>query len=109
MKKQIEEVQNYFKSKLVNGDYEPVEFTPNYVRVIVDSNFAFTIWVGNDGKFCRQWNYMDNQFMLLTEFSEIERNECFNNVNKIIEANTEKIRIDKIEALKSELAKLENI
>jgi len=109
MEAKIKEVQDYFKSKLVNGDYTPIEFTPNYVRVIVDGKFNFIIWIGNSAKYCRQWSYLDNQFMILTEFSESECVDCFNNVTRIIEANAEKVRLEKIEALKSELAKLETI
>jgi len=107
MKTKISEVQEYFKNKIINGDYEPVAFEPNYVKVKVDNEFDFIIWVGNSYMYCKQWAFMDNQFMLLPEFTESESTECFKNVTALIEENTENIRIAKIEKLKAELIQLE--
>lgn len=107
MKTKISEVQDYFKNKIINGDYEVVSFEPNYVKVQIDSQFDFIIWTGNSALYCKQWRYMDNQFMLLTEFTESESAECFKNVTALIEENSENIRIAKIEKLKAELIQLE--
>jgi len=107
MKTKISEVQQYFKNKIVNGDYDVVTFETNHVKVKVDNEFDFIIWTGNSTLYCKQWAFMDNQFMLLPEFTESESTECFKNITAKIEDNSENIRIAKIEKLKAELIQLE--
>lgn len=47
MKEKIAEVQSYFKNKLLTGEFEVIEITENYVNVVIDGEYPFSIWVGN--------------------------------------------------------------
>ena len=47
MKEMIKKCQQYFKNKLLAGEFEVIEITENYVNVVIDSEYPFSIWVGN--------------------------------------------------------------
>ena len=47
MKKQIKKVQDYFKSKLLSFDFEIKHVSEHIMRIIIDSEYEFTIWIGN--------------------------------------------------------------
>lgn len=46
MRKKIKEVQDYFKNKLLSGQFKVVKITEHVLSVTVDE-FPFFIWVGN--------------------------------------------------------------
>lgn len=47
MKQQIDEVCNYFKSKLVSGDFDVKDSQQHTVEVEVDGEYRFHIWTAN--------------------------------------------------------------
>lgn len=108
MKTKIEEVQQYFKNKLLAGEYTAEDFNDGYFTAIVDNEYEFKIWHGNDGRYCKSWNSIGNFFMQLPEFTKEESAEMWGNASKIIAENSERIRLEKIEKLTEELNKLKS-
>ncbi len=47
MKKQIKKVQDYFKSKLLSFDFRIKRVDEHTMLIIIDSEYEFTIWIGN--------------------------------------------------------------
>lgn len=47
MEKEIKKVEDYFKNKLLSGDFEVSETKEHTVKLIIDSKYVFTIWTGN--------------------------------------------------------------
>lgn len=47
MQAKIKEVQDYFKSKILNGEFEVSKITEYKIHLVVDSKFEFVIWAGN--------------------------------------------------------------
>lgn len=47
MKEKIEEVQAYFKSKMLNGEFTIVRMTQFTAELLIDGEFKFVIWTGN--------------------------------------------------------------
>lgn len=108
MKTKIEEVQQYFKNKLLAGEYQSKDFNDGYFTAIVDGEYQFMIWHNNDGRFCRSWEAIGNFFMHLPEFTKEESAEMWGNASKIIAENSERIRLEKIAKLEEELNKLKS-
>ena len=76
MKEKIEEVQQYFKNKLLSGDFEITEISENLCKIKVDSEYIFTIWIGNLIKYSttvKPWNYGYNDMIVnLTDDESIQ-------------------------------------
>jgi hypothetical protein len=106
METKISEVQNYFKQKLIKGEYEGSNFNDSYFTATIDGLYNFIIWVGNSEKFCRTWNAIGNFFMVLPDFTEYESIETFKSASRIMSENSKRITAEKIEKLESELNKL---
>lgn len=47
MEEKINEVENYFKNKLLNGEYEVVKQTEHVLTVSIDNLYIFNIWIAN--------------------------------------------------------------
>ena len=110
MKKQIEEVQQYFKSKLLTGSFQVLDVNQNYIKVNVEG-YVFMIWVGDTGNpiYCKPWTSLGYSFMVLPDFTEDESIILYNYCSKIIAENAERIRTEKIAKLEDELNKLKTI
>jgi len=47
LEKKIEDIQNYFKGKILSGDFEEVQSTRHEWWIKVDNKFDFIFWVAN--------------------------------------------------------------
>ena len=47
MKEKIKEVQDYFKKKLLSGQFKVTEISEHLLHITIDGNYTFCIWVGN--------------------------------------------------------------
>jgi hypothetical protein len=69
MEKQIREVQQYFKDKILAKDFEIKKIGTYSLEIIIDNQYLFTIWIGNlllipEGVklFTERYNFMDVPF-----------------------------------------------
>jgi hypothetical protein len=90
MKTKIKEVQNYFKSKLINGDFEVSEGNYSWIRVIVDKDYTFTVYIPSIHEMCSQFNPTGEDFMVL-DISDDEGKAMYNKFYKIHEWITIKL------------------
>lgn len=92
----IKEVQNYFKGKIVSGDYEIIDYDRYITGICVDEKYPFTFWTGNgapnigiyfdcgyksfmDIKFIGEekkiiWDYLNTKIEILKARKELEKN-----------------------------------
>ena len=105
MKKQIEEIQNYFVNKITACDFDNLEFIPfqhNSIEIKLQvDGYCFQFIFNTEYKTIYQ-SIFDN-FMKI----EIPNNRLLNIIDLINERESQ-IKDEKIEKLKSELDKLEN-
>jgi hypothetical protein len=47
IKEKLLEVQQYFKQKILNGEFEIKKITEYWMTILVDGEFQFTLWIGN--------------------------------------------------------------
>lgn len=47
----LKEVNEYFKNKVLKGDYEFLECTEHTASVLIDQKHKFTFWTSNDPKY----------------------------------------------------------
>ena len=65
MKEKIQEVQSYFKEKLLRGEFDIIERGQYTYIVSIDEEYNFSIWMENDAK-NRKLNTIANlSFMML--------------------------------------------
>ena len=66
MKEKIKEVQQYFANKILNGDYNIRNISQYTIRIVIDNEYNFTLWVANDGlnfgTYESVMNFMNIQF-----------------------------------------------
>jgi hypothetical protein len=93
MKNKIKEVQDYFKAKILAGDFEVKKVSNHVSCIVVDGEFEFSIWAYIS---FGQWS-VDN-CMYLGEFTEEEQKKGLDIFKKIIEG-------DRLKKLKSEKLK----
>lgn len=106
MKTQIEKVKNYFKNKLLAGDFEIIEVSEHYCTILIDKEYPFNIWIGNMVKYpalVSIWEYGQN-FMYI-QFSKEERLHLYSIFLKPVNEHKRNVLINK---KREELAELEN-
>ena len=47
MKDQIKQVHDYFRDKIVNGDYEIIKLEQHTADILIDGEYKFTLWIAN--------------------------------------------------------------
>ena len=55
MKNKIQEVQDYFADKLARGLYEKVKVSEHTVKVVVDNEYNFCLWMSNGSNNFETW------------------------------------------------------
>lgn len=110
MKKKIEEVQEYFKNKILAGEYEAVGLTDYVINLKVDDLFIFSFWSCNGDTNFKQ--YIDSgypNFIYLPEFSEAERVSAYTLLKPTLDKMTEEIlnesKLEQYNNLQTELKK----
>ena len=63
MKEKIQEVQSYFKEKLLRGEFDIIEREAYTYIVSIDEEYEFTIWMKNDPVCRKLYKHSDNNFM----------------------------------------------
>jgi len=103
MQKQIQQVQQYFKDKIIDKQFEVDLINDHTIDITIDEVYPFTVWTANH----TESRHIYRGFMVL-EFTTIEKCEVEKVLRPIIEAQAKERAEAKIEELKKELAQLEN-
>lgn len=112
MKNQILEIQNYFKQKLISGDYELLTPSSEHVsEVVIDNEFKFSLWT-SDLKYFYQYSPVYENFILLPEFNQTEQKKALSNLKPRFEEiqKTKVLKLKEKELLKlqKEISKLKS-
>ena len=75
LKNQIKEVQDFFRNKIVNGEYKVNKVDDYTLQITVDGEFKFCLWTSNGASHFRLYEGMYNFVEL--EFSEAEAELAF--------------------------------
>ena len=70
LKNQIKEVQDYFKNKIIDGEYKVNKVDDYSLQVTVDGEYEFCLWTSNGVSHFRLYDGMFN--FVNFEFSEAE-------------------------------------
>ena len=70
LKNQIKEVQDYFKNKIIDGEYKINKVDDYSLQVTVDEEYEFSLWTANGVSHFRLYDGMFN--FVNFEFSEAE-------------------------------------
>lgn len=105
MKEKIEEVQGYFRNKILTGEFSTEEITEYVMTIKVDGEYVFNLWIGNITDindsvklYQSQFNFMD------VEFSTEERISIREMINPVVKSFRQ---TELLEKKRAELAELE--
>ena len=104
METKIQEVQEYFKNKIINGQFELTKTDQFTATILIDEKYIFNIWIPNGGNHIRIYSsdYEYISFMDI-KFSKEEKELVWDHFKGI----SEKIKLEEkkqqFEQLKKEL------
>ena len=47
METKIQEVHDYFRDKLINGNFEITKIKKHHINLLIDNKYPFSIWIAN--------------------------------------------------------------
>ena len=102
----IKEVAEYFKGKLLKGEYEFIEADEFRANVKIDKHIL-RIWIANGKRNLK----VDNVGVLFDEYltfnSEEEETKIWDSINPLVVEEKKKLRIERLKSLKAEIEELE--
>lgn len=105
----LKEIHDYFRDKIVDGEYEVIKKEEHTWRVLIDG-YTFVLWIANEDFGFATYIFGDN-FMALN-FTVKQREKGWRKINKLIkEYNSTSLLSEKREQLNKltkELEELEN-
>jgi len=106
METKIKEVQDYFKNKILSGEFDVCEIHEYYVTVLVDITYQFCIWVGrqNPQEFCKLWDGKFN--FIYFDFEKEERAKLHKSMLQIIAEGAAARKAQQIADLEKQLEAL---
>ena len=99
MKEKIKEVRDYFKKRIVDGDYEITEVKENSIVILID-DYEFSLWTANENYGLSL--YLDS--FMNVKFDRTEKLSIYNNLRPTIIKNKRDVLMV---AKKAELKKLQ--
>lgn len=104
MEAKIKEVQDYFRAKLLAGDFVHTRIEESFMVVTIDEVYDFCIWT-NTKITCQQWTAI-HSFMLLPPFTKEESLILWENLHIIRQLHLQEIKAKRISEIEDELKKL---
>ena len=84
MEEKIKEVQDYFKSKILAGEFELLSTDEWHCEIQIDKKYNFHFWMANEFYGFKQGRYSDESFMYLG----VEKNKhIYSAINKVWKAD----------------------
>ena len=113
MEDKIKEVQEYFVTKMINGDFEFVSYDEYCVSIIIDGKYSFELWIANKVSYLHLSNAdsMKPNFMQL-ELKENQSNFIWEHLMPHIDQYNRTVvrtkKLKQIEELKKEVDEYEH-
>ena len=105
MEAKIKEVQDYFKNKLLSGEFEVAKISECTIELLVDSEYLFVIWTGNMHLPKYRKNYSNDLSFMDLEFTNEESIELDRILSPIVSKYNKEVLIAQKER---ELEQLKN-
>jgi len=106
IKQKAKDLHEYFKAKILQGDYLTDKVTEHYLYIKIDG-FRFCLWMANsDFAFRTQSNFDVQNFMEIA-FNQKEKTKAYNKAKKLFEEPKKQLLLkqkqEQFEKLKKEL------
>jgi len=103
MKQKIKELNDYFVAKIVAKDYEVVKFETFAVKIKIDDEYIFRMWLSNGvGNLSFYETGFLETFMKLS-FTDAEKQIIYDNFQTGYNAEKRAAKVEAFEKLKKEL------
>jgi uncharacterized protein YqiB (DUF1249 family) len=79
MELNIKKVENYFINKIISGEYKVVEVCDYTLKLTIDNEYKFVLWVANE-KVCLR-TYDEGNYMRL-DFSSSDQEQSWAHIQK---------------------------
>lgn len=112
IEKTLTEAGNYFKSKVLAGEYEVTEVTEHSIIIKIDNKYEFDMWVSENPEFFRFTDifYTSLNVNEYFEFTEKEKIVCHSVMAPRLEDFRKQVlkaqKIEQIKKLQQEIEKL---
>jgi hypothetical protein len=75
IQEKLTEIGNYFKTKLINGDYEFISSNKYTAKLLFEKGIKLDVWIGNGEKHLQFYNafIITNEFMRLKNINDIKK------------------------------------
>ena len=107
----LEEIGDYYKEKLINGDYEFVSASEHTATLKFDREITFKVWIANDPKanFGFYTNHEADEQILIPHMqprTQKQRLAAWRKLKPILKEKEDQLKAKRRKELEAELAKL---
>ena len=108
IEKKINEISDYFKNKILAGDFDFIKCDECTARILIDNKYKFELWIANTPKYnFRIHGQSIDTTIFNTEFkNQKERIKGYSKVKPFIQKGLDENKQKEIEALKQQLENL---
>ena len=109
---QIEQLNQYFKNKILNGDYNFIKATKHIAEIIIDDRYTFIFWIANGFNAFKEYSIDRKGIIYLIFDSEKDKENAYAKVmievNKYRKTYLKAEKIKDIEKLQKEIKEIDN-
>ena len=111
--KKVEDIADYFKKQIVDGNYEILEVKSHFTEIRIDEDFEFNLWTANDQPECMATFHNDSLSGMLKKYMKFtpeEQSKIWDVLKVRIDTYNKEVGIKekeaKIKELQEELEKI---
>lgn len=93
MKTKIKEVHDYFRNKMIEGNFEIKQIGSFVVLILIDKKYSFNIWIANDGLNISCYDDGFNCNFMLINFRRKDKEKLFRKLKKPISIYKKELNI----------------
>lgn len=114
IEKIVVEITDYFKSKILNGEYQFISCDETTAKILIDKKYTIDVWIANEPiKDFAIWDVMIFKKSTMNDFkfkSEKERLQGWEHIKPLVKSYRDEIfeKQKKINELKKEIEFIEN-
>jgi hypothetical protein len=109
MNKEIKKVENYFKAKIIAGDFKVTKVADHHIAIWVDKKYKFIIWTANESYGLDTYNcsFVETSSYMNFKFTKAQKLKAWKTIEALLGKHKEETKQTKIAELKEELKRLD--
>jgi hypothetical protein len=104
MKQQIQQIRNYFKSKILKGDYLITTHSDCSIGITIDKEFVFNLWIANGSQYFGLFNSDNHINTVSLDFTNDEKKEAYSKIEPTLKELAIKRNLAQLEQIKKTIS-----